>query len=194
MVRNPLERQISSWKMQYAFGKENAQPWRVEEQWALKGFEFWMAKQKTVQQWHEVQYYYQIESYLKWFPETQVLISYLEDWRSSEFAEITKILSFLNVDVGKLAKNKRIDYNIGNNRTIESEFSKFLKKYGLIKPLKRVIPEKIGGYLIKKVLRKRVRIPAPAIREELLEEFKSMTYSDNIKLHRYCGKPDNFWN
>ena len=33
MVRDPMERQLSAWRMNYAFGKARTHPWRAEDRW-----------------------------------------------------------------------------------------------------------------------------------------------------------------
>ena len=80
MVRHPLERQISEWRMQWATdGIDGVWPNRQGPKWALKGLDYWMQKEKRGQRVGWMLYaHYQLAAFQAYFSSGQICVSFLE--------------------------------------------------------------------------------------------------------------------
>lgn len=193
MVRNPLERQISAWKMQYAFGMDKSTPSKIEEQWALDGFTDWMERQRGVNQWDTVCYYFQLKAYLEYFPKSQVAVSYLEDWKINQEKEIVRLFSFLGLDYNRYDKTKKEQRNASTERKIQRNSMRLLLQNGPVKCLIPLVPKVVREALKEKLLHKSIKVPPAIIGEDLLSDFLDYVEHDSMELHRFTGKPENFW-
>lgn len=98
MVRDPLERQLSTWKMLLAFAQGRRHEGNKEAEWAKEGFESWMKHQRDIDRWDECRYAFQLASYQQVFPEDQLLVTFIENWVSRKEDEVLRILHFLGLD------------------------------------------------------------------------------------------------
>ncbi|NJM99335.1 MAG: sulfotransferase [Phormidesmis sp. RL_2_1] len=141
MVRNPLERQVSAWKMEYTFGQSEAFPPIPEYEWALKGLNYWMQMQREQGQWNDCCYGYQLEAYEAFFPRESICVSFLEDWKHSKDAEISRILRFLDLDPTLLPEGIQESANRGADRKISRPLVKKLEQMLLFALLFNICPQ-----------------------------------------------------
>lgn len=193
MVRNPLERQISAWRMQYTFGKERSHPWRIEENWALKGFSYWMTKQQEVNQWDTTLYNWQLGSYLEHFSNDNILVSYLEDWKAKKEKEIFRIMSFLKLETGNWNYNQKENKNTAHDRKIQRGLTKKILNFRFSRFLITKIPQALRIKYRSRILHKSVIVPEPDIKTEIVKEFLSFVEDDSKELHKKFGKSQNYW-
>jgi hypothetical protein len=97
MVRDPIKRQISAWKMHYDFGFHKAAKPNREYDWAVDGIDYWMEQQRDSGQWDECRYGYQLAAYEQYFAQQNILVTFLEDWINAKQAEVERILKFLEL-------------------------------------------------------------------------------------------------
>lgn len=193
LVRDPLERQKSAWQMQHLFGSQGHQKFQIETMWALRGFEFWMREQKKVAQWDVTRYSYQLEAYREFFPENQILVSFLEDWRVNQTRELARICEFIGLDSDRLVIRNPDGENRAVDKTIESKWFRYLKSSPLLKSITNYSPSKLN-YLIGKSFG---RIPAPKGNDKLTKntkrEYLDYIRSDATKFLAENLKPSSFW-
>lgn len=192
MVREPLARQASAWKMQYRIGKQYACP-PVEAQWALQGFEHWMLKQFSIQQWDECRYHFQIQAYQEYFLESQILISFLEDWKNDMESEISRIFRFLNIDENFIYSPESTSKNVASNLGFPRwKMINAIKSLGLDK-LKLVIPARYRRKAVHRLTHSTVKYPSMNLKGSTREQFASYVDKDCVRFLRHYGKPEDFW-
>lgn len=173
LIRDPLDRQISAWKMQWAF----PQIFSHESEWAKRGFEYWMEKQRENGQWSECRYSFQIDAYLKHFPAEQLFVSTIEMWRHSQ-AELYNLLRFLRLSNSENETNSPHFSNTAEDRRIEvRRVTNFFRSKPL-RPIVRKLPLSWRNKWRSKILSRRVSLPPPQISEELKSEFLHYALSD----------------
>lgn len=193
LVRNPLERQFSAWKMQYAFGKERSFPWRREHQWALKGLDYWMQMAKNAKQWDECRYQYQLLAYLEYFPAQQVLVSFLEDWKLLKDREVSRIMDFLGLDLTSRATNFQEMANRGNERTIDRPLLKQIRIHPIVRLLVGCFPASWRDWARINIARTKAVLPQHNFLEETKLEFINYVKPDAEMFLAQWGKPSNYW-
>jgi Sulfotransferase domain len=193
LVRHPLERQISAWKMQYAFGKEQSFPWSREHKWALKGFEYWMQHQKEVNQWDECRYHFQLAAYLEYFPIEQILVSFTKDRRADMNVELVKILRFLGLDFGKQPNDFQKEANRADDRTIDRPVLKKMRTHTLTRMLVSRFPLAWREWARSNIARTQAVPPKSDLTEKTQSEFINYVESDAETFLKHWGKPSNYW-
>ena len=171
MVRDPLQRQISAWKMQWDVGISGGENWRRETQWALEGFDGWMEKQRDAGQWDECRYSFQIQAYRDFFSEDQILISFLEDWKVDKLTEVSRIMNFLGLDPALWDSSVQERANRGADRTIESRLYSRLRKISLLKFAASYSPRILKQTLRQKIGQISASPPSVDIESSIVKEF-----------------------
>lgn len=191
MVRHPLERQISAWKMHWADGMNGAE--HTGAKWALNGFDYWMRMQKGIRQWEGCCYHDQLGAYLELFPAENVLVSFLEDWRPDKTAEVARIMRFLGLDPQRRAKNFQEAANRAEDRVIDPPFLKRVRSHPLTRIMVRRFPTSLRDWARNNFARTRAIPPEPDRLETTKEEFFSYIRPDiDVFLQRW-GKPRDYW-
>jgi len=187
MVRNPLKRQMSAWKMQYTSGKSN--PRAIEHKWALKGFEYWMQKQKEIKQWDMCRYNYQLDAYRERLPGDQIFISFLEDWQDDQQLELEKICDFLKINAKLLNIRKKEGHNRADERTVPTA----LVKSKLAQSSKIFFPKKVRKYISSKYGKKKIHVPSHNLSDKTKTMFLEYIYDDVNCFLKLQNKPTDFW-
>ena len=193
LVRHPLERQISAWKMHYYEGaaKQNKQ-YRGGE-WALRGFEHWLRCQKSAEQWSEVKYDFQLEAYREFFPAEQILVSFLKDWNGESKGEIERILKFLGLNPQRIDLKGELAVNRADDRRVEAKWARTLRLAKMTPKLSPFVPKSVKPLLLNKLILRKFPIPEPVISSQLISEFRSYVAEDNARFLARYGKPADFW-
>ncbi|MFC7338096.1 sulfotransferase family protein [Haloferula chungangensis] len=194
MVRDPLARQISAWKMQWVFGKEGSSPWRREDSWALEGFETWMKKQREVKEWDECRYKFQLSAYQEFFPKNQICVSFLEDWKQEKDAEVARIMEFLELDPSKRDVEFREAANRGQDRVIERPFLRRLRYHPAGRKLIDAFPSSLRQYARERIAKHKVLPPEAELSQALRAEFLDYVASDCREVLKEFGKDETLWN
>lgn len=86
ILRDPIDRIISHYDHRYAIGKEGK---KITEAFKNPNYHSYVCRSK---------YFMQLEQYLKFYPESSILIVTMEDLYSYRQQTLKKVFSFLNVD------------------------------------------------------------------------------------------------
>jgi hypothetical protein len=194
MVRNPLERQISAWKMQWYDGMDGLWPNRRENLWALAGFDYWMKMQFSVMQWDICRYGYQLSAYENLFSSENICVSFLEDWRQNKQKEVERIMIFLGLDP-LLWNPQNAEYaNRGEDRKVQRSL---FKKIRMTKPamnISRYFPSSWRERFHRAMPLKYVSPPVPKLSPTLKDAFIAYVYEDSTSFLRRYGKDIDLWN
>lgn len=193
MVRDPLRRQISGWKMQYAFGKENAFPWRREDKWALKGFDYWMQMQRDVGQWNECRYEYQLAAYESFFPRENICISFLENWKVSKKIEIETIMNFLGLEPNLWRADIQEDVNRADDRKIQRPLARKICSNTVIRLASKYFPAYFRSLAREYLVHSRLKLPDPKISASIKSEFTDYVIEDAKSLLTRHGEKLDLW-
>jgi hypothetical protein len=197
MVRDPLERQISLWKMIYALGViqttmgTEREPWQVR---AFNGFDQWMRVERENRLWDACRYEYQLEGLLEHFPGDQILVSFLEDWKSAKDAEVERIMTFLGLDPAKRDKTFLEISNKADDRRLERPFIKRIRMRPGVGAVIRRFPPSWRDWARNNIATRRIVAPAIDLSDELRAEFARFVSADARRFLRRFGKPADFWN
>lgn len=193
MVRDPLERQLSAWKMLWEMAKAGLHPDCDIERWALGGLNDWMRETRDSGQWSESRYGYQLQAFRDYFPDQQVCVSFLEDWKKNQPAELESICTFLGLDFAKLPERPPVEANRAGDRKIERPF---LKRLRHSKPARLIVP------LLPRAIRDRAREsvafsdsspPAPELDPGLRMEFIDYVKDDLLAHEPFRRKGPKLW-
>lgn len=193
MVRDPLQRQISGWKMQYAFGRENCSPWRREERWALKGFDYWMLMQRDVGQWNECLYGYQLAAYEDFFSSKNICVSFLEDWSKLEANEVNRIMTFVGIDLEKPRLLRPENENRATDRRIDRPLLKNIRMMPTVQTIIKKFPKTWREWARTSVAKAKIHTPSVQLRPETKNDFVEYVRADaHLFLSKY-GKSSVLW-
>jgi hypothetical protein len=193
MVRDPLARQKSAWQMQWTFGKEESSPWRREDQWALEGFESWMLKQREAGQWDECRYGFQIQGYRDFFPEKQILVSFLEDWRENKVSEVSRIMKFLCLDPTKWDPAVEESANRGADRSIERPLLRRIRAFPVVRFAVQPFPRRFRDWLRPRISRMKVTPPPATLTKETKAMFLDYVRPDILSTEPFSMRSPQIW-
>ena len=193
MVRNPLARQISAWKMQYTVGLNESPPPTPEHEWALKGLDYWMEKKRDQGQWNDCRYGYQLEAYEAFFPKKNICVSFLEDWKHSKDSEISRILRFLALDPTLLPETIQEHANRGDDRKASRPLVKKIRTNPAVRSVIQYLPSSWRDWSRAKFAAKAVVYPSTEMSSGVKDSFVDYIIADvEMFLSRY-EKPQDFW-
>lgn len=190
MVRNPLDRQISEWKMEYFWFLSKTYPNMEDTYWASKGFGYWMEKQFETENWSISKYNYQIEVYKKYFKD--ILITFLEDWKIDQSREVTKIFDFLELEDNTELVKSNVN-NSSEERNVESAFKKRIKSISFLNAVAAAIPTKFKKRIKSTLGVDGVTYPSHKMDVAIKRKFVDFVKDDAQLLLKAHGKPENYW-
>lgn len=193
MVRDSLELQISGWKMQWAEGVDGSWPERVENQWAPKGFIYWLERQREVGQWDVCRYAFQLGSYRERFPEENLLVSFLEDWREHRQGEVQRILEFLKLDPTFWEPSKAENANRATDRRVERGWYRQLRSSSIVRRASGLLPERMRSRIAGKIGTVKASIPAPDLDATVVKEFVQFSKNDWMSSDPFRSKGGDIW-
>jgi hypothetical protein len=193
MVRDPLQRQISAWKMQWAFGISKASNWRRETQWALEGFDAWLEKQRDAKQWDVCRYSFQLQAYRDYFSEDQILISFLEEWKTNKMAEVSRIMEFLGLDPTLWDSSVEESANRAADRSIERNWYSRLRKQRLVKFVSAYLPRFLKQKASQKIGRVSASPPPIDLESSVVQEFMKYVQKDLIQDEPFKTTGQSLW-
>lgn len=193
LVRDPLNRQLSAWRMQWAEGTNGTWPDRKETQWALEGFDSWMQRQEAVGHWAICRYSYQLLAYRDYFPAANIFVSFLEDWQSSKTLELQRIMLFLGLEPAQLILSGAESENRGADRTIERPLLKKIRTLPQVRTVVQQIPSKWRLWARAKIAHKQAFPPPAHLSPETQSAFSAYVHEDAIDLLSQYDKPVSLW-
>ena len=193
MVRDPLQRQISAWKMQYDGGKLKSAPWRREHQWALDGFDHWMQRQREVKQWDTCRYGYQLAAYEALFPVENICVSFLEEWKRSKESEVRRIMTFLGLDPDSWLPNSSENANRGSDRKIVHPLIQKLRMLPQVQGIVKHFPISMREWVREIISRPGSYSLSPEISDKTRNEFTRYVLDDAHEFLKRYGKSTDLW-
>lgn len=193
MVRNPLERQISAWKMNYTSSLDKSNPSIPNFDWANQGINYWMKKHKESGYWDAVRYGYQLAAYEEFFPIENICVSFLEDWKVSKDNELARIMNFLDIDPSLLPLSVNEKANKASDRVREKQWSKNIRSNKIAHYLIQNLPSSWRNWARRNLATTEIEYPSSEISPEILSSFKNYI-ADDIEdfLHRF-NKDKRLW-
>lgn len=193
LVRHPLERQISAWKMLWATGMNGGDS--IGERWAAKGFDYWMCKGmiREWDQWDGVRYHYQLEAYLEHFPAKQIMVSFLEDWKLDKDWEVARIMQFLDLNPEKCAPGFQEAANRAEDRVIDRPLLKKIRLHPLSRMVVTTLPGSLRNWARGSLARTKATPPEPELSADTRTEFIRFVKPDTGKFLKQWRKPCDYW-
>lgn len=193
MVRDPLQRQISAWRMQHSMGLAQTNPHRREHKWALQGFETWLTQQRDTGQWDECKYNYQLEAYLEHFSRENVFVSFLEDWKNEQESVVDRCCNFLDLDSGRLSDPDTKKGNRAVDRQIERPGLKRLRTSTLARTIVPLVPRGLRDLARRKLALRKAPVVSPGELTAVATEFLEYVGPDCRTFLTDFGKDTDFW-
>jgi Sulfotransferase domain len=194
MVREPLARMVSHWQMFHRLAQNGLAVNLNEANWAKKGFEFYMTARLHCEAfWDTTLYHYQLEPYLKLYPREQVLVSFLEDWKSDQNQEISRILKFLTLDPSKLGDQDTKALNVAAELAKHTALQRFIVKSRMRPLLRAVVPQSLWSRLAAKYAQTSYRSVKPELTLATFKKFLDHVREDNQLFLKEWGKPCDYW-
>ena len=193
MVRDPLAKQMSGWKMMYAAAKDEASPSTKEHEWAVKGIDYWMEMKRERSQWDDCRYGYQLAAYETFFPEENICVSFLEDWAQSKSAEVNRILRFLNLDPALMPDDIQERTNRGADRQVSRPLVKKIRTHPAVRMMVKGLPKSWRDWSRTKVATKAAVYPTVELSPAVKDSFVSYVAEDVRAFLKRYDKPQDFW-
>jgi hypothetical protein len=188
MVRHPVEKLISTWKM-FCTNR----PTR-ENQLAVEGFEAFNQDPDIREAfWSMCRYSFQLEAFLPFFPVTSFYFSFLEDWKPDPDPEVRRICAFLGLDPDKRVIQNPEGENRADQRTVEKPGFTRIKTNPLLQPLRGLLPQKLKERLSSGLGRQPLPVPSMDNAGPVFQEFLEYVEEDARRFLSIAGKPEDFW-
>jgi hypothetical protein len=177
MVRNPLQRLESDWKM------------RRHEGWAGPSLHEEVTIQDSLVS--HGRYWQNLSVYREHFPDEQILVLFLEDFARDQEAELTRCFTHIGVEPQAASAGQPRVMNESRSFRKDLALARWIRRSGLVADLRRAVPRPLFD-LAKVALTRPDRYSVdwdPDIRRHVLEELAE----DSRRLLEFCGKPPDFW-
>lgn len=177
MVRNPLDRLESDWKM------------RRHEGWSAASINDAVAQQPSLVT-HGL-YWSNLSVYLRHFPAEQILVVFLEDFSRDPNAELRRCFTHIRVTPDRAVEGADRPVNAASGYRKLGPIPLRIADGSVAAAVKRALP----GWFVKAAkatLTRRATYTVrwePGVREQLRERFRE----DSRQLLRFCGKAPDFW-
>lgn len=176
IVRNPLERIESAWRMV-----------AVDDAGKCRPFETMLKEHRAIID--KSKYWFQINAYRDRFPDDRICVLFFEDFKSDPDATMRRCFDFLGVDPTVAVSAVRA--NEGGSRRVRGRLSGLMHSIGSVGKLRECVPASI-----RSSVRKALSRPGPG-RPEWTEESKKSALNeigpDCEQFLDFYGKPNNFW-
>jgi len=177
ITRNPIKRLESDWKM------------REREGWAEGPLNEAVKHQETLIK-HGM-YWQNICGYRELFPDSQILILFLEDFSKNPMTELKRCFEHLDVDTSITISNANKPLNESSRYRKDGLAAKYVRQIPFFNHLKNIMPPWIFNMAKLSLTHKRTLNVKwdPQVKKDVIEQLidDSHTFLD------YCGKPKSFW-
>lgn len=178
MVRHPIDRLESDWKMR----------WR--EGWADDSINEAVRTQDSLIA-HGL-YWTNLNTYLRWFSEEQILIVFLEDFANDPNTELKRCFRHIGVDPDCDITAPSRAINSGAEKRADRLLARVLRRTPAFQTLKDKTPQRHRQWL-KRCLTKQ-HTPPPVAWDPRARALAAKYLRDDAeRLLRYCKKPLDFW-
>lgn len=194
MVRDPLKRCVSAWKMWASLDPTQSEFGNHLITTSKNGFNNWLRDPVVYK--HMVltsSYRYQLEAWQLFSKEQQHVI-FLEDLKERKRETLGAVSRFLGLDPVKLEDASKVNYNTGENRSQKTPFRKMLEGNRLWKSVKGLVPAGLKAAVANSNIGSTpVRFKEGEWDPDLRATFLRDISEDNIAFLKDFGKPADFW-
>ena len=178
MVRNPIKRLESDWKM------------RKHEGWAEGTVNNAVKCQPTLIT-HGM-YWKNLSVYRKLFPDEQILIVFLEDLSQNPEHELRRCFEHIHVDASITIANADKPRNPSAKFRQDGFIAKHIRQISFFERFKKAIPPwMLQGAKLALTRKQNLTVQwEQQVRRFVIKKLRD----DSLKLLEHCGKPANFWN
>ncbi len=195
MARDPLEKQMSAWKMYYYMGLNRRFSEKVQARWAMRGFDYYMRKTKETGQWRTCLFSDQLEAYAIRFPAEHICVSFLEDWMPDKWPEVSRIMGFLGLDPEKWEESDNLNENKASLRMVNRPLVRAICSTAAGAKVISLIPE--GLKRLGRPHFGAVPVEYDPVKAQLSsrtrQEFKDFVSADARRFLAAHGKSPDFW-
>ena len=194
MVREPLARAVSAWKMWASLEPNQSDFGNHLITTSKKGFNNWLSDPIVYK--HMVltsSYRYQLDAW-QVFPKEQQHVIFLEDLHERKRETLEGVSQFLGIDPAKLEAASRVNYNTGENRSRKTPLRKSVEGNPLWKSIKGLVPSGWKSALVNSSLGSDpIQFTNDQWDPELRSRFLEDISDDNIAFLKEFGKPSDYW-
>lgn len=218
IVRHPYHKLVSGWKM------ATSGPGFLAHKSAMRSFEAyvlheekrlhdggewanpthgWKAAEPSGESntriWLDAIYYEgQVGNYLRHFPRDQVLVMFLEDWKSDSESEAIRLCQFLDLDPNSLPPPQDKAVNRADERKQVLPFYKFVADSKWLAPIRHLFPASIRRPLRRawhnsRFGSRKLAYPDLQISEAFRAELLGYLKEKSASFLSSEGKPGDFW-
>jgi len=184
LVRHPLERIVSHWRM---FARED-----------LHVPEFNKAifdSRLTHHLLDRSKYWFQISAYREHFPDSSILVLFFEDFIENPEAIAKSCFRFLDVEMDIELKEALPALNVAAKKGgPDRYFAKLLRFTGILDRWRDMIPDRLWKSAAKSRLFKGQKDDGPVWDDNVRKWIVEQLYEDTRKFLKFYGKPDDYWN
>ncbi len=183
IVRDPYQKYISVWRM-LARGKDPI---------AVRGIDYFFenhprseAIQKTCC------YFYQLEAYKAFFPDSAILILFMEELSHNAEQLYNRLFRFLGLEQSKI----NMDYQLRENTSeiyVSHNYWKRLQQSKMRPLAKKVLPASLIQFAFKVFGGKRLYVPKEELNLKNRQIFNRIVTDDALAFLEMCGKPSDYW-
>ena len=194
MVRDPLARSISAWKMWASLEPTQSEFGNHLINASKNGFNAWLGDPVIYE--HMVntsRYRYQLDAWQVFPPEQQHVI-FLEDLKKDKMAVLEGVSRFLGLNTADLIEASRVNYNTGENRSQKTPMRRRIEQNAVWKSIKGLVPAGLKAAVAESGLgSKAIHLDEDDLDPELRAKFLRDIAEDNITFLKDFGKPSDFW-
>lgn len=177
MVRHPIRRLESDWKMRLREGRASESIYEAADRHAsLITFGL---------------YWKHLQKYREYFPDEQLLVVFLEDLADHPGRVLRKILRHIEVDPSLGPDDPDRQRNAATQYREKGTLAATMRRLPGYERLRRNVPDRIVR-LTKYILTDQFD-PSPEWDEDALSIVSDFFSEDSRNLLDYCGKPPDFW-
>ncbi|ELR97382.1 sulfotransferase [Gloeocapsa sp. PCC 73106] len=181
LLRDPVERVISHYLHRYIAGTENLQ---INDA---------LAKLENNDYIYESMYFLQLQQYLNYFPDANILILTLEDLSTNTQQSLEKIFKFLEIesDSYPLKQFKKIHQSVDKRR--KTKLGNFISKMPLIKEIEK-LPSQEKWYLEKIIYFPfSQKVEKPQLEDDIRQKLINYLQEDINSLRKHTGYEFSNW-
>ncbi len=209
IVRRPMAKLISGWRMHHhtdSLPEDQkrdmirtlyTEPLRFDPSamWksAGEGFERWVMNSVRGSVLDDCLYDYQLEAYRRVFPDSAIMVVFLEDWVSDPRKEYERLCVHLSLSPGNLSESDLRGYNRADDRMVERAYFASLRRSPWIGRFKGLVPVNVRYRIGRMIGIKSVEPPEPDISDRLRAEIREYLCRDTERFLSQYGKPADFW-
>jgi hypothetical protein len=182
IVRHPLERIVSNWRM-YAIS--NANPLEFNKAVRKEDFRSFLVDRSK--------YWYQLQAYLDYFPPEQIKLLFFKDFIANPQDTLRQCFDYLGVDTDFKTANPEKPRNRTDDFRVEASWRKKLSRLPLLQATTKLVPQSFKKKLTSLPLSSQPLILRPQWNKNVYQAVVDEIAEDTATFLKYSGKSPNYW-